>query len=223
VVFELFRGGSERATEIADHIAEMLGDCRHTLEVAFEALFDGENARSLGKEVRKTDVRVNKAERAIRRELVVYASVRGATADISMILASMSVAKDAERIGDYAKNIWDLAAEGIDFADAPDRVMLEGWRHRVLDAVREVARVFGERDTEAAHDHIQTFDDLVDECDAVIREQIKSEGLARDAVARALLFRYIKRVIAHLMNILTSLVMPIDRLDYYDEKKADRE
>lgn len=31
------------------------------------------------------------------------------------------------------------------------------------------------------------------------------------------------RVIAHLMNILTSLVMPIDRLDYYDEKKADRE
>jgi len=24
------------------------------------------------------------------------------------------------------------------------------------------------------------------------------------------------------MNILTSLVMPIDRLDYYDEDKADR-
>jgi phosphate uptake regulator len=223
MVFELFRGGSPRTTEIADHIAEMLGDCGHTLEVAFEALFDGENARKLGKEVRKTDVRVNKAERAIRRELVVHASVRGAATNIAMILASMSVAKDAERIGDYARNIWDLADEGIDFADAPDREMLEGWRRRVLDAVGEVARVFVEHDTEAAHDRLRVFDDLVDECDAVIRTQIRSEGAARDAVARALLFRYIKRVIAHLMNILTSLVMPIDRLDYYDEKKADRE
>jgi hypothetical protein len=33
----------------------------------------------------------------------------------------------------------------------------------------------------------------------------------------------LKRITAHLMNILTSLVMPIDRLDYYDEAKADRE
>ena len=50
-----------------------------------------------------------------------------------------------------------------------------------------------------------------------------SEGPARDAVVRALLCRYLKRITAHSINIITSLVMPVHRLDYYDEKKADRD
>ena len=45
---------------------------------------------------------------------------------------------------------------------------------------------------------------------------------ASDAVARALYFRFLKRITAHVMNFLTSLVLPIDRLDYYDEPKDDR-
>lgn len=41
-------------------------------------------------------------------------------------------------------------------------------------------------------------------------------------VSRALYYRYLKRITAHVMNFLTSLVMPVDRLDYYDEEKEDR-
>jgi hypothetical protein len=41
-------------------------------------------------------------------------------------------------------------------------------------------------------------------------------------VSRALYFRFLKRITAHVMNFLTSLVMPVDRLDYYDEAKQDR-
>jgi hypothetical protein len=33
----------------------------------------------------------------------------------------------------------------------------------------------------------------------------------------AVTYRYLKRVLAHSMNIITSVVMPLDRLDYYDE------
>ena len=39
---------------------------------------------------------------------------------------------------------------------------------------------------------------------------------------RALYYRYLKRITAHTMNMLTSLVMPLDRLDYYDEAPEDR-
>ena len=42
-------------------------------------------------------------------------------------------------------------------------------------------------------------------------------------MSRALLYRYLKRITAHLMNVISSLVMPVHRLDYYDEKKADRD
>ena len=35
-------------------------------------------------------------------------------------------------------------------------------------------------------------------------------------------FRFLKRITAHVMNLMTSLVAPIHRLDYYDEAKDDR-
>jgi hypothetical protein len=41
-------------------------------------------------------------------------------------------------------------------------------------------------------------------------------------VARALLHRYVKRVVAHLMNVLSAVVMPVDRLDCFDEDPEDR-
>ena len=41
-------------------------------------------------------------------------------------------------------------------------------------------------------------------------------------MARALYYRYLQRITAHLMNMLTALVMPIERLDYYDEAPEDR-
>jgi hypothetical protein len=42
----------------------------------------------------------------------------------------------------------------------------------------------------------------------------------REAAPRALFYRYIKRISAHLSNTLTSVVMPVDRLDFYKASKA---
>lgn len=223
MVFEFFRGGRDGSlADVTGRIAQMLVDCRRSFDLAFGALLDGGDPMAVGPEVRSIDIGVNEAESQVRRELLVHVSVRGAKANLPMVLASMSVAKDAERIGDYAKNIWDLAAAGIDFAEVPDGEALVGWRRRVSQAIDDVAVTFAEGDGERAHLLITDFDAVLDEFDALITAQIDSPGSPRDAVPRALLYRYLKRVVAHLMNILTSLVMPIDRLDFYDEKKADR-
>ena len=95
-------------------------------------------------------------------------------------------------------------------------------RDRVSEAIGETARILKDRDTDAAHERIMALDLFADECDEAIAAQLDSTGPARDAVARALFYRYIKRISAHLMNVLTSLVMPVHRLDFYDEKKSDR-
>jgi len=42
------------------------------------------------------------------------------------------------------------------------------------------------------------------------------------AVAVALAHRYLKRIVAHGMNVLSAVVMPVDRLDYFDEDPEDR-
>ncbi len=223
MVLEFFRGGADsQLEEIEGLIIQMLLDCRHTFDLAINALLGGTDPASVGKQISKTDVGVNKAERKVRKELVVHTSVHGAKADLPMVLTSMSIVKDAERIGDYAKNIWDIAAAGVDLSTAADVKQLYKYRDKTSAGIAEVARVLRERDADAAHAMIQKWDGVRDEFDEGIRLLLEPAGKVSEAVAHALLFRYLKRINAHLTNILTSLVMPLHRLDFYDEKKADR-
>ncbi len=224
MVLDFFRGGGDtQLEEIEARIRQMLVDDRHTFDTSINTLIAGTDPDLVDKDIHKSDRRVNKAERAVRRQLVVHVSVRGASADIPLVLASMSIVKDAERIGDYSKNIWDIANSGVDLSQAEDVEILQQYRERISRLIGETARVFGEKDIEAAHTMLQGGDELLEEYDDLIEQQLHTDNPAREAVPRALLYRYFKRITAHLMNILTSLVMPIDRLDYYDEDKADRE
>jgi phosphate uptake regulator len=224
MVLEFFKGGTdEPLEEIEKLIARMLHDNRHTFDLAMNAVVGGTEPASVGKEIRKSDRRVNKAEREVRRRLVVHTSLQGKRVDQPRVLVSMSIVKDAERVGDYSKNIWDLGSLGIDLSQAEDLKWLAGMRDRTSRLIGECARIYQERDTEAAHALIPEMDAILDEYDECVVEQIDSDRSPRDAVPRALLCRYLKRITAHLMNILTSLVMPVHRLDYYDEDKADRD
>jgi phosphate uptake regulator len=223
MVLEFFRGGvDEPLEEIEGIIAQMLLDDRHTFDLAINAVVGGTDAAAVGKEIRKSDRRVNKGEREVRRRLVVHASLLGKSTDLPRVLVSMSIVKDVERVGDESKNIWDIAHAGVDLSQADDVKWLTGLRDRTSRLIGECARIYKERDTEAAHALIREMDEILDEYDGCVQEQIESTKAPRDAVPRALLCRYLKRITAHLMNVLTSLVMPVHRLDYYDEKRAER-
>jgi phosphate uptake regulator len=223
MVLEFFRGGSEGGLEqISANVAEMLNECRHTFDLAAGAVFGGGDPAAVGPEIRSTDRGVNRLERAVRKSLVVHVSVHGTRTDIPLVLTTMSIVKDAERIGDYAKNLWDLAANGVDLSQAEDLERLQEFRNRTSRLIAETARIFSDQDAEAAHELIQAADEWQDEYDAFITDQIDSAGPSADAVPRALLARYLKRITGHAVNVLTSLVMPLHRLDYYDEDKADR-
>lgn len=223
MVLEFFRGGSEGGLEqIASSVTEMLSECRHTFDLAAGAVFGGGDPTVVGPEIKSTDRGVNKRERAVRKALVVHVSVHGTRTDLPLVLTTMSIVKDAERVGDYAKNVWDLANAGVDFSEDPDIDRLKEFRNRTSRLIGEAARIFSERDAEAAHELIQQADLWQDEYDAYIDEQVESSEPARIAVPRALLARYLKRITAHAVNVLTSLVMPVHRLDYYDEKRAER-
>ena len=224
MVMEFFKGGSDKPLEeIESLIVQMLQDDRHTFDLAINALMGGTAAKVVGKEVRKSDKRVNRAEREVRRRLIVHAAVAGERVDLTRVLIAMSIVKDAERIGDQCKNIWDLADAGIDFSEAQDLKWLISMRDQTSRYVAESSRIYQERDTEAAHQLISEMDEAQDRFDECVMAQLKSTEAAAEAVPRALLCRYLKRITSHLMNVLTSLVMPLERLDYYDEKKADRD
>ena len=224
MVMEFFKGGSDKPLEeIESLIVQMLQDDRHTFDLAINALLGGTDAEVVGKEVKKSDKRVNRAEREVRRRLVVHAAIAGERVDLPRVLIAMSVIKDAERVGDQCKHIWDLANEGIDLSAAEDLKQLLSMRDQTSRYIVEASRIYQERDTEAAHTLITEMDEAQDRYDECVVAQLKSTAGAGEAVPRALLCRYLKRITGHLMNVITALVMPLERLDYYDETKADRD
>jgi phosphate uptake regulator len=222
MVFDFFRSpGRSTIESVEATLVAMLRDGRTVFDSATEALFDSGKSKATKNEVRGTDRQINQAEQEVRRALIVHASVTDSI-DFPLVLTYMSVVKDAERIGDYAKNIYDLVRYGSDFSEAPDRADLERYREAVGQLIDDVAVVFEERNTERAEQLIAKADGFLDEHDKNVRAAYTYDGSAAEAVSRALYFRFLKRTTAHLMNLLTALVMPVDRLDYYDEAKEDR-
>jgi phosphate uptake regulator len=50
----------------------------------------------------------------------------------------------------------------------------------------------------------------------------ESELSTNEGVCYTLIARYFKRIAAHLVNISTSVMLPVSQLDYFDEKKAEK-
>ncbi len=221
MVLDFFRSGTSQIEEVETRLVTMLRDGRRVFDTSVAAVFGGGKSREAKSTVKSIDREINENQREVRRALMMSASVRG-TADLPLILAYMSVVKDVERVGDYAKNIYDLAKYGVDFTTAADRDELEAYRDAVAKLLDEAAEVFAERNTERAHELVTKADRFLSEYNRRVKETTMSEGPVLDAVGRALYFRYLKRITAHVMNLMTSLFLPVDQLDHYDEDPDDR-
>lgn len=221
MVFQFFRGGGSTIDAVEATLVQMVLDGRDVFETAMDALFGGGASKETKSEIKSTDRGINTAQRDVRRELMIHASLQN-TVDLPLVLSYMSTVKDVERIGDYSKNFYDLVKYGANFGDVPDRDELMSYRQRVSELLGEAASTFEERDVERARELIAKADGFLDDYDHHIKKAYQSTGTPADAVSRALYYRFLKRVTAHVMNFLTALVLPVDRLDYYDEAKDDR-
>lgn len=221
MVLDFFRSHNQSGLdEVQMLLVRMLEDGHDVFVTASNALFGGGKSKATKREVRSTDREINQAQRDVRRHLMVHAAVNNA--DLPLVLQYTSIVKDAERIGDYAKNIYDLVKYGANFDTVADREHLETYRDAVAQLILDAASAFGAKDAEEAQRLIGKADGFLSEYDDRIQESYNSDGLASHAVARALYFRFLKRTTAHVMNVLTSLVQPLDRLDHYDEPRGDR-
>jgi len=222
MVFSFRRDGdTDRLDRIEATLQQMIIDDLHAFGLSMSALLGQASSHEIGAELRATDHRVNAAERDIRRELVVHASVHGAI-DTPAILVYMSIVKDIERIGDYAKNIFDLAVDGADLSTGVYTGEITHLAAEIPEFLRGAAAAFAERDAERSKELLHHGDALLDRFDERVSALVREEHPDRQAVAVALAHRYLKRIVAHGMNVLSAVVMPVDRLDYFDEDPEDR-
>lgn len=214
MVLSFFRGDDGAIDTIDRQVTEMLVACRHSFDLATSALLAGDEITLVGEDVRETDRRVNQLEADVRRELVVHAAVHGG-ADIGVVLTSLLVVKKLERVGDQCKNIFDLADEGIRITDG-DREEFEHDRRLVSNLFGEAVEVLVARDEEAIGEYTERAASEMARFDRRVNELLSSDEPSSWGVPRAMLARYLKRIVANLDGCARTIVAPLDRSEHDD-------
>ena len=220
MVMSFFRKSESGLDNIAHQTISMLGDARHSFDMATTAVLSGGDPELVSADILDTDSRINEAEQELRSELVVHVSVQG-TSDIGTVLSYTLLIKKIERIGDQAKNILDLAFEGVSFADAPDAAELSEHRQAISELFGRVSDAMSEPDEGAVEALLERATELRREYETEIRSYMHSTEPAPYAVPRAIFYRYLKRIVANLAGILTSATEPLQHQDYLDDGTTD--
>lgn len=200
-----------RITEMLELAAAMFA---HTSAV----IVDGAPDTDPQANIYDRDQRINKLERKIRRRVVSRLSVGSDARDVPSALIFMNVVKDGERLGDYIKNLHEVAEM---MPENPDRELYRKWLAGPTAAITGLFQTtrdgFVGSDEALAGQVIKTAKTVGREMEAAIRDITDSDLATRDAVCLVLVLRFYKRLVAHMSNIATTVVMPLDLIDFYDE------
>jgi phosphate transport system protein len=214
-MFDWFKSeaGSAGLERMRTEFGQMLDSGRQVFDTAANAFLGGTDLEVIRKGLFATDKRINRAERQIRREIVVHASVHGAT-EFPPCLILMSIVKDAERVGDYGKNLFDLAELSPQVPSGEHRDCLVGLKDRISRLMASCREIFDSQKREEATELIVEAKQIEDLCDEKIRTLIQGGGPSDMAPAYVLAYRYFKRVTSHVRNIASSVVQPLHKLDF---------
>ena len=220
-MFKWLRGADDGLSDVEERFTGMLTDGRHVFDLAMSARLGGADPDSVADTLLKTEERTDEAEREIRRRVIVHASVHG-TADLAACLMYMSIAKDAERVADLSKNVFELSQAVGPPPPGELRDDLIATRDKVSPMIVEAARIFADDDQEAAHDFIDRARIVQRHCMGWIARLVREEVDVPQPAASALTYRHMARISANLLNIISAVVMPLDQLDYPDVEGEDR-
>ena len=168
------------------------------------------------------DVRVNKLERKVRKAVITHLS-GSAMGDVPYSLMLMRLVKDLERLGDYSKNLTEIPAisrrEGGERPLPEDEVVgeLREIAKGVVSLAHEAPRIYNASDLEKAKELTVSGRSAAKRCDKLINRIAAADYPGYLAVDLTLATRFYKRIQGHLLNLLSSVLMPLDKLDYFDE------
>tara|TARA_Y100000590_G_scaffold247930_1_gene278549 strand:- start:505 stop:1170 length:666 start_codon:yes stop_codon:yes gene_type:complete len=215
-IFELFKSDSlyeqalDECHEMLEIVREMFNESVNTLRFSDTA--------DIPIDIFAMDRKINEFERDVRRKVMTHLAVSG-NEDLGSGLILVSVVIDIERIGDYTKNIYDLALRhpkklsGGEY----DKVLTE-IEKSTKDFLNDAIDAFKSQDIDLARKLMQNYKTDISAVSSEIVEGIvsgKSNSFSsEEAGALCLYSRYLKRIAAHSRNLVSSIVNPFERIGY---------
>ena len=215
-IFEIFKSDSL--------YEQALGECHEMLDIdltmfktSIKSLRKSDSAE-IDIDIYEMDKKINAFERDVRRKIMTHLAI-GGKEDIGSGLVLVSVVIDIERIGDYTKNIYDLAV------NHPKKLNGGSIEKRLAEIEKisfnlfeESTQAFKNQDIEQARELMGYYKkNISSQSDAITNEIIM--GKIGDleigsASAVGLYSRYLKRIAAHSRNLISSIVNPFERIGY---------
>jgi len=216
-----FWNGKDFLSKVLEDFKNMLENGEQMFALVSKKLIHNESQENMKKTIYALDKKINTAEKEIRKRIVEHLTIQPSV-DVSTSLLLMSVIKDAERVGDYAKNLYEvsnLMAKPID--PKKYKQLFNGIEEEIAKLFKQTKQAFIESDEDKAMKSWTYKKEIASRCEETL-EKLAKESLSlsvNEAVCFALMARHFKRISSHLTNIATSVILPITELDYYDEDR----
>ena len=208
-----------------DSLSQAWTSSNEMLHLSHEMFTDSVNELRSGeknkviKSIKLRDEEINQYHRDIRKKVVTYYSVSKDVTNINSGLVLINMVVDIERVGDYTKNILDLAkyypkklrSEKI----SEDLRIIE---QAVIERFQNTVKAVEEMDEIAAKELIKSYrSDLGKLSDNLVASSISGDlkiGEEHMASSMVLYARYLKRIGAHLKNITSVVINPFESIGY---------
>ncbi len=208
-----------------DSLSQAWTSSNEMLHLSHEMFTDSVNALRSGeknkviKSIKLRDEEINQYHRDIRKKVVTYYSVSKDVTNINSGLVLINMVVDIERVGDYTKNILDLAkyypkklrSEKV----SEDLRIIE---QAVIERFQNTVKAVEEMDEMAAKELIKSYrSDLGRLSDNLVASSISGDlkiGEEHMASSMVLYARYLKRIGAHLKNITSVVINPFESIGY---------
>ena len=215
-IFEIFKSDSLYEQALIE-CHEMLDIDLTMFKASIKSLRTSDSA-DIDIDIFAMDKKINEFERDVRRKIMTHLAV-GSREDVGSGLVLVSVVIDIERIGDYTKNIYDLAVnhpKKLNGGSAENR--LAEIEKTSFNLFKESTQAFKNQNIQKARGLMGYYkENISTQSDAITNEIISGKISDLDigsASAVGLYARYLKRIAAHSRNLISSVVNPFERIGY---------
>ena len=178
-----------------------------------ERMFDAACTALMSNEQRDVDISaedraINEGERMIRRLVTQHLTVNP-TQDLPASLALFSIVHDVERIGDYAKSLSELCQWQ---SDTDGNNAGRQLHTKIAPLFGQLLQALRDEDVDSARQVMRTHEEVKIESDAFVTNAFQDENSNRHTLIQVMAVRFLRRISAHLSNVASSVVNPLDRI-----------
>jgi phosphate uptake regulator len=197
-------------------VTTMLQQAGRMLDLSLAILLDNQEPKV---DLERMDDVIDEAERMVRRSILEHLNV-SPRQDLVASLILSSIVQEAERIGDLARGLAEIAALAKKPRGGPFADELRALAVRVRPLFEQSEKAFREDDSEMSRELMVTHRELKAELNRYVREIADSDLTADMALAYGTSARMLRRISSHLSNIVSTVIQPFDRIRHSEEDTA---